>query len=136
MLNLSNWTIEFKQSAYYARLILVIYVSTFTVLIYSSVIFQLKILVFILLAIHLVRIINNPNPYPNYLALTYKDDAWLLATSKKLLIYEKGRVLIDTGLFFILELRSANRRKLIVIFVDQLNINNYRSLKIIEKINK
>lgn len=47
--------------------------------------------------------------------------------------YEKHRVILDVGLFFLLEVRKDGFRKVFVIFFDQLTADEYRLLKFIEQ---
>jgi hypothetical protein len=50
------------------------------------------------------------------------------------LIYDTYRVVLDVGIFFLLEFSGANSRKTIVVFFDQISPSEYRSLKLLEKI--
>ncbi|WP_058504666.1 hypothetical protein [Legionella nautarum] len=56
----------------------------------------------------------------------------LLDKYQQILNYDKARVVIDTGLFFLLELSGGSKKKLVVIFLDQIDPHSYRLLNIIK----
>ncbi len=66
--------------------------------------------------------------------LSYREHWVLLDKFHQEQAYEKGRVVINTGLFFLFELIDKRKKKLIVIFRDQIDEHSYRLLAIIEKI--
>lgn len=132
MLNLSDCKIELGSSNDYAKLVLLIYLSSFLLLLYSACPLFLKITISFLLLVKCFRIISQPLPQPNYLMLSYKGQWMLLDKDQQTLSYDKARVVIDTGLFFLLELSGGSRKKLIVIFLDQIEPHSYRLLNIIK----
>lgn len=134
MLNLSECRITLGRSTHYAKLALLIHLSAILLLAYSSFILLLKIAVTAFLLWQLIRIFNNPLPYPNYVMLTYHERWVLHGKDHQERIYEKGRVVVSIGLFFLFELSGKNKKKLIVIFRDQIEEHSYRLLGIIEKI--
>ncbi|WP_131777710.1 hypothetical protein [Legionella fairfieldensis] len=81
------------------------------------------------------RVIYNPIPHPDYLTLIYKTNEWILYDKRNQSVsYNKMRIIIDTGFFFLLELKNERSHKILVIFSDQLTTSVYRLLNIIEKI--
>ncbi|MFV0819591.1 protein YgfX [Legionella micdadei] len=134
LLNLSECNITLGRSVYYLKLALLIYLSALMLLFYSSCIPFLKVATTFLLLLQFVRIFNNPQPNPNYLMLSYREHWVLLDKFHQEQAYEKGRVVINTGLFFLFELIDKRKKKLIVIFRDQIDEHSYRLLAIIEKI--
>ena len=87
------------------------------------------------LVVQLIRIINNPIPNPHYSMLSYKSQKWFLHDiDDQPIPFERARVVINTGLFFLLELSISSKRKFIVIFSDQIANDDCRLLNIIEKI--
>lgn len=48
--------------------------------------------------------------------------------------FDKMKVILDAGIFFLLHLSSSERQRVIVIFFDQIDPNDYRTLRIVEKI--
>jgi hypothetical protein len=185
LLNLSDCRITLGKSFVYLRVALLIYSSSLIVLGYSACFLAGKIIIGALLLFQLLRIINNPRPNPNYSMLSYNKAGWLLHDNQdQQSPYDKLRVVINTGIFVLLELSTKKRilsqspgkvaflkllsamdgrhraawmriacfkkvtlpgdcdnipkkqRKLIVIFSDQLPENAYRTLNILEKINK
>ncbi|KTC93722.1 MULTISPECIES: protein YgfX [Legionella] len=132
MLNLLDCKIKLARSTDYAKLVLLIYLSSSLLLFYSACPLFLKITISLLLLAKCFRIITHPIPHPNYLMLSYKEQWLLLDKNQQTLSYDKARVVIDTGLFFLLELSGGARKKLIVIFLDQIDEHNYRLLNIIK----
>lgn len=151
MLNLSACKIQLTaSSSYYARLTCLIYCSAFLLLFYSACPIGLKVVVAVYLLIKLTAILSNPIPYPQYQKLEY-NKGWVLvnqlnpnkqANKSQQETYAKARVVIDVGLFFLLELQNKpmekekylKSKKLMVIFLDQIDQHSYRLLKIINKI--
>jgi hypothetical protein len=135
LLNLSNYKISLGKSSYYARFVLLIYILALVLEFYSAIFFPLKMLLALLLLAQGLRIVKNPRPYPKYLMLTYNAKNWLLhELSEKTINYDSLRIVIDAGLFFLLELSRAQKRKYLVVFSDQNDRECYRLLNIIEKI--
>ncbi|MBA2650649.1 MAG: hypothetical protein H0U73_00055 [Tatlockia sp.] len=136
MLNLSKQKIPLGKSSYYARFVLFIYASAAFLLLNSACCLALKLLIVFFLLVNLFQILNNPVPYPDYLMLSYHQDGWFIhAQNEQDIFYEKGEIVIDTGLFFLLRLTLGKRHKYLVIFFDQLDNLSYRLLRIQQKIN-
>ncbi len=47
--------------------------------------------------------------------------------------YEKHRVVIEAGIFFLLELSTSAEKITKTVFFDQLSADDYRTLKLLEK---
>ena len=91
---------------------------------------------------------HNPQPHPNLVTLTGHNGAdahWILRDKHgKEQIFMRHKCLIETGIFFLLELSSDTdqpsstkltskvAKQTIVIFFDQLTTNEYRLLRIWE----
>lgn|SRR3990167_4702933 len=79
---------------------------------------------------------RNPYPHPQLAALMMQD----AADARWLLLYKHGgqqifmqhKCLIEMGLFFLLELSSETDKKLMVVFFDQLAVNDYKLLCVLE----
>ncbi|WP_420795301.1 protein YgfX [Legionella brunensis] len=134
----SNYTISFGKSFNFLRVATLIYSSAFLLLFHSTWQVWLKLLLTIPLVFQLIRIFYNPIPYAKYLKLTYHNKEWQLyeRNASTPLHYEKVRIVINTGLFFLLELRKANKRKVFVIFADQISNSTFRDLKIHENFDQ
>lgn len=132
MLNLSNCTITLGRSASYIRLAILIHLGAAILLLGSAFILFLKWVLLLLLLLQMLHILNNPIPHANYLKLIYKGGCWFLICKEgESLLYEKARVLIHVGLFILVELRTETRRQVMIVFMDQMTINEYRVLRII-----
>lgn len=135
MLNLSGYRISLGKSSYYAQISLLIYAGALLVMTHSSWFFAFKLVVVLFLLQQMLRIIYDPRPYPHYSMLSYTKSGWLLhENNKEPKSYEKARIVIEAGLFFLLELTEDNQRKYLVVFFDQINVESYRLLNIMQKI--
>ena len=67
--------------------------------------------------------------------LAYITDHWIVETrNNQQLYFDKHKILLEMGLFFLLKLTNETHSKILVIFFDQIDEMTYQSLKIIEKI--
>lgn len=89
-----------------------------------------------LLLLHvLCTIIFNQSQFIPFKKLIFQSGKWLLLDKHgQDFIYEKHRVILEAGIFFLLELSNDDEQKTIVIFFDQIAADDYRSLKLIEKV--
>lgn len=94
-----------------------------------------KLLCDLMLIFSMVYIVKNPRPYQRFQQLDYVSSQWIL-TSKAgdRQQFDRHRVLLDVGIFFLLYLSSAENAQVLVIFFDQISAEDYRSLRILEKI--
>ena len=75
---------------------------------------------------------RSKRPMPAYLKLTYHPSYWMLHKSKgQLLKYERASIGFDGGIFFYLNLTGINPRKNLIIFKDQIDVAQFRVLKLI-----
>lgn len=103
---------------------------------YSGTPLLIQILLSLWLAWQLITIGRNPTPQPQLANLYFIRDHWLLETiNTEPIIYQKHKVLIQTGVFFLLYL-YGERNKIIVVFYDQLTPTMFRSLKVIERVHR
>lgn len=87
------------------------------------------------LLVKLLKIIKDPKPYPNYSMLSYNQNAWHLHDeNEQEQSYEKAEIILDAGLFFLLVLINDQKRNYLVVFFDQIDVENYRLLNIMQKI--
>lgn len=136
MLNLSDFRISFVKSTVYRRLAFIIYSASFLILFSSGLLFSLKLGIAFLLAYQLIRILHYPFPVADCKALSLNNNLWLVENNDaEQTIYEQLRILIDTDIFILIELRMQKKRKLLVIFSDQLSKTELSVFKIAEKIN-
>ena len=109
MLNVLQQRVLLGESRLYLRLCVLISLAAFTVLYHSSLGFPAKVLFSFVLVLQLARIYKNPTPYPEFSGLSCHTDGWIIyKKNQEQIFYEKGSILIDTTLFFLLEL--AGRR--------------------------
>ncbi|WP_131783060.1 hypothetical protein [Legionella gresilensis] len=88
------------------------------------------------LVLNLISVYHNPIPYKHFKKLIFLKDEWILISNSDLEIkYEKMRIILDCGIFFLMELRSNVTRKVMVIFADQLSHDKRRLLRLIDKVH-
>lgn len=98
--------------------------------------FSIKLAATLMLFAAVYYCIRQPSPHPQFRLLVYDGSQWILTDNQdNTVFFERHRVIFETGLFFVLELRQEKRYQLLVIFFDQMVEDQYRVLKIIEKIN-
>ncbi|KTD08158.1 hypothetical protein [Legionella jamestowniensis] len=95
----------------------------------------IKLMIGLLLLIQVAAILTNPTPNPQLLQLTFMNKQWLLykRNCSEPLVYETIRIIIHTKLFFLLELQTTGKGRLVIIFSDQINDATIRQLKLYEK---
>lgn len=135
MLHLSRLSIEFKKSNLYLRLALLIHSFALLVVYLSGCWLWIKLLFALILVRQWLAIKRWPCPTAEYSQLDFSMNTWSLTDrTGNRFHYDKHRVILNAGLFFLLELREEQQRKLLVIFFDQLEKEDFRRLKLIEKI--
>ena len=135
-MNLFNYTVAFGKSIDYLRLMAVIHGIAVFMLLTSGIGVVGKLFGVSILLLQCFFIWSNPTPEPRYLQLEYLNKKWfLLQKNGNTQLFTQHRVLIECGLFFILHLSSEKSRKTLVIFFDQILSDDYRALRILEKIN-
>lgn len=135
MLILSECNIVLGKSNNYCRFSLVIYGLACFILCSSSLFFLAKLVGLCFLLYQLIKIFLNPFPDPRFREIVYKAKKWILyETNGHMQHFEKHRVILDMGICFLLEFTQQRQRKTMVVFFDQLQQDDYRQLKLIEKI--
>jgi hypothetical protein len=100
-----------------------------------------KLLGVLVLLIPFLTFLKNLSPNSRYLKLERVSSGWRLAHKDgSIELFESHRVLVETGLFFIVRLfchslEGSGSQRVLVIFFDELPPEDYRALRILEKIN-
>ncbi|WP_058522422.1 hypothetical protein [Legionella birminghamensis] len=69
------------------------------------------------------------SPYPGgRLNLQYLNEEWIIHRNSQTQIFTKRRLLLNTGVFFLLEFSSPTQRIVIPVFLDQLSSTEFRSI--------
>lgn len=93
-----------------------------------------KLLSFIVLCLNTIYLYFYAYPAPQVKQLAFICDHWMLEDKQgRHFRFEQHRIVIDLGLFFLLQLRGK-KKKTMLIFSDQLNASTYRVLKILERV--
>lgn len=134
MLNLLDQPIVLNKPSWaFWRIAVIIYGLTFTVLLCSAWVILVKFCIALLLFLTMLHITIKPIPYPHYSHLSYVNSNWILhQVNGKKFHYKHLRVVINTGLFFLLQLSNESHTQCFVIFLDQISQDTYRQLKLCE----
>lgn len=135
MFSLSECVIEFQTSPIYRRLMLTLYSMAVFLMLASGLPVWLKGVLtgcMLMMSIHVYR---QGRPYPQFDVLSIRAGACLLTFRNKTVEeYMQCRVLVNCGLFFLLELSALESRRVIVIFFDHIDMDCYRTICFLEKI--
>ena len=94
-----------------------------------------KLFFVIIIVRQLILIYQFSNPCLPYIELSCVMNEWrLLNKNGNIERFDSHKVLFNSGLFFLLELRSDARKKRLLIFFDQLYNDEFRKIKLMEKI--
>ncbi len=137
MLPSSDFTITLRQSNDYARLVFIIHLFAMLVLLQSAIPVSLIITGFLVLLICMAPLVRSKIPNPKYQSLSYRAGFWLLgARNGKEPKYEQAYVSFDGGFFILLTLTGAGSPKTLVIFNDQLKVDQMRTLRLSSNANE
>lgn len=132
----SNCTITLGKSLNFARLGLMIHLAALVMLLFSGLPLVIKIALVITMLAMACSILLHPYPALGFSSLRFYQARWHLQHKQgHTERYERHRVMLEAGLFFLLELSNPDKRRVIVIFFDQLPHEQYRMLRVLQRIN-
>lgn len=135
MLNLSRCTIAFKKSANYRRFSLFLHLFALIMIFNSSFWLFFKVFFSLILVRQLLTSLRQAFPTGQCTHLDYFMNEWSLGCKNgQQFFYDKHRIILDTGIFFLLELTRTKHKKILVVFFDQLEKADFRTLKLIERL--
>ncbi|KTC75581.1 hypothetical protein Lbir_0301 [Legionella birminghamensis] len=124
--SLSNG-IELSRSANYIKLALFLYLFAFMMLMNASFGIFIKAILSVAVSVQLRLLIKSPYP-GGRLNLQYLNEEWIIHRNSQTQIFTKRRLLLNTGVFFLLEFSSPTQRIVIPVFLDQLSSTEFRSI--------
>lgn len=127
MYNSLSCGIELNRSPNYIKTASILYLFAFLMLMASSLLLFLKLILTCLIILQMLYILKSPYP-SGKISIQFIYDEWILNKNGQRIIFTRRRVLLNTGLFFLLELSSPDQRKIIAIFLDQLSHTEFRSI--------
>lgn len=134
MLNLSNGTITLVKSRHFIRVALFVHIYAIYILWCSALPSIGKGMLTFCLLIILARFFCNSSLGIPFKKLDLQSGKWFLYdTNDAQYIYERHRIIIEMGIFFLIELSNSDEKKTKVVFFDQLPAEDYRTLKLLEK---
>lgn len=135
-MHLFECQIKLGQSAVYIHIGVFSYALAILFVCLSGLYDLVKIAVIIILIWQFYLFYRCKQPNNPYQLLQFNHGQWhLFDRNHHKTVYLKHRIILETGIFLLLELTGTVKRQLLVIFIDQLSTETYRKLKIIEKIN-
>ncbi|OGV25724.1 MAG: hypothetical protein A3F18_01465 [Legionellales bacterium RIFCSPHIGHO2_12_FULL_37_14] len=100
----------------------------------SPVFWLLKSIILLILYIYAYKLFSRGKPHKNILALAYHGENWLCEDlNNQITTFTHSKVLLNTGLFIILQLTKDNKKFNYVIFHDQLTKQILRKLMWVQK---
>lgn len=135
MFHLSECTIEFYDSRAYCRLMWTLHVMAICLLANSGLPGWAKGLLISGMLVESLRVYRFPKPYPAFERLHIREGACILMLKNQAVVqYTHCRVLVNCGLFFLLELSAQDATRVLVIFFDHIELDCYRTICFLEKI--
>lgn len=138
MLQLSSLSVTLLKSSHFLKITLLIYGFTAYVLWNSAFPLGLKVLCFLVLYLHGYWLWRVPPCYFSCRQIRFQTKKWFLKDNRPALQetgYEKIRILLEAGLFFLIEFSAPSSKTLRLVFFDQLTREEYRRIKLLEKIS-
>lgn len=134
MSDLFNCILHFKPSRDYLKLTGLISLISGCMLWLSGLPIWIQIGGSFMLVFCLYRQWQNPCPQSDCKQLDLRAGSCVLIRSdNQQQVFTQHRVLMDTGLFFLLELSKEDARRVLLIFFDQLTGDQWRQLNRLEK---
>ena len=86
----------------------------------------------LLLLVFFINVLRSKLPLPQYQALSYHPGYWLLQkTNGQQIKYERAYIGFEGGIFVLLHLTGISPQKTLVVFKDQITLEQHRMLKFI-----
>lgn len=106
-------------------------------LFHSSLWLIIKLIASLLLISHLIITWLQPFPTAPYPQLAYFMEEWTLIDRQgNKLFYDRHRIILDGAGFLLIELTGDSPRKILTVFSDQLDKDEHRQLRLMEKIHR
>lgn len=126
---LSEITIKPGESKIYLRLVLLVYLLSIGLVMYSSLYLLIKFILIGVLAVLLKSDWLNKTPGDGVDEIKFIGNAWVLTLNNgKKQKYSTAQVLINNTLFQLIQFTEPNQKRSIVLFHDQVPNNQLRQL--------
>lgn len=134
MLNLSSGTIKLSKSRYFTRLAIFVHSAALYILWCSAWLLSGKLCISLILISMLCMVLLNPSCSMAFTQLDFQSGKWFLYDKNGWqFTYERHRVILEAGIFFLLELSNSEEKTTKTVFFDQFPAEDYRALKLLEK---
>ncbi len=129
MLQSSKIILELGESKLYLRFILVIYLFSLLLVIYSSLYLLVKLGLIYVIATSLKYDWQNKKPRNKIKKIEFIDKQWILSSNNEVKQhFLEAKILIHNVLFQLIQFANNQEKKQIVLFQDQLTSNELRLL--------
>ncbi|MFC7782242.1 protein YgfX [Legionella taurinensis] len=129
-----NYRITLNKSTHYLYLLVLLNAAASWLLIHSGLPWAVCLPLIIILLIVLALGIRTPYPAGHYREFIHQGGTWHLLSPHATETVARHRLLLHAGLFMLIKFFSEDSQKVLVIFCDQLRPEDFRHLKIIEKV--
>lgn len=137
MLPLLKTTINLEKSADYQRILVCLYVSFFAVLVQSALPLFFIGIGCVGLIVHCAQFFYLGYPDKKSQKLYRQGSYWYLQSKNKRSVrYEQLQLQFDGAFFLIMRLSGLGASKRLIIFCDQLTVEQQHALRLINKIEK
>jgi len=134
LLNISGGTLRLAKSRQFIRLLIAINCFAFWMMYQSGFPVIIKAGLAAILLLQSFRLLRDQSLAIGERQLIRQNDQWLLDGKSGIEgPFDKHGVVLEAGLFFLLRLSSDDKKRLLVIFFDQVDTDDYRTLRILEK---
>lgn len=129
MLLSSVQSIKPGKSKVYVRFVLILYVITVALIVYSAFYFYIKLLLTFFVVIQFRKDWINKAPCPDVYEIKVATNQWVLVTNDGYSkAFEVAIILIHNTLFQLIKLSNPFENKIIILFNDQIPSNQLRTL--------
>jgi len=126
---LSEILIKPEKSRTYFRLILILYLFTYFLIIKSSLYILIKLILIIAITVQMRTQLKLQNPCSSIKELNFGNNKWTIIDQKnRCQSFDSAQILIHNHLFQLVKLTNQNKRKLLILFNDQLPTQQLRFL--------
>lgn len=116
------------RSATYRRMLVIIYLLTAALIIYSSLYTLIKVCLLVFFAVQFNSYFRKAKPHPKLYEIKHVQNQWIITLNDQVHICEEVAILIHNILFQVLQCSSSKKNKIIILFNDQLSNHQLRLL--------
>ncbi|KTD35548.1 hypothetical protein Lmor_0995 [Legionella moravica] len=117
------------KSKVYFRLISILYFLTVALIVYSSLFSLIKLALIAVLSVYMIPEFINKNPSNFIIEMIYRNKEWYITTKNGITEdCDELRIIIHNTLFQLIQISILDKRKLFILFNDQISEHQLRQL--------